>query len=62
MPANQATRCLPPALPVFAGKPAPTGCLRHVRIGVPLPKAPFSCPPVLLPLARRMRALSFSTC
>ncbi|PYC12219.1 diguanylate cyclase [Pseudomonas mosselii] len=24
-PAKQATRCMAPALPVFAGKPAPTG-------------------------------------
>ncbi|AZL67178.1 hypothetical protein EJA05_05255 [Pseudomonas oryziphila] len=26
LPANQATRYLAPATPVFAGKPAPTGC------------------------------------
>ncbi|PTV63404.1 hypothetical protein DBL03_06865 [Pseudomonas putida] len=27
VPAKQATRCLAPALPVFAGKPAPTGAV-----------------------------------
>jgi len=25
MPAKQATRCMAPAVPVFAGEPAPTG-------------------------------------
>jgi len=27
MPAKQAPRCMAPALPVFAGMPAPTGTL-----------------------------------
>ncbi|MCE0969005.1 hypothetical protein LU660_27940, partial [Pseudomonas sp. NMI4491_12] len=31
-PAKQATRCLAPALPVFAGTPAPTGMAVQQRL------------------------------
>ena len=46
MPAKQATRCMAPAAPVFAGEPAPTGrgytrqpCIQPVKqrqAGLPL--------------------------
>ncbi|WBM30619.1 hypothetical protein [Pseudomonas sp. NY11382] len=35
-PAKQATRCLAPALPVFAGTPAPTGGLRWLGVAAVL--------------------------
>ncbi|SPO56878.1 protein of unknown function [Pseudomonas sp. JV551A1] len=36
MPANQATRWLAPAAPVFAGKPAPTGAVHGLACAIPV--------------------------
>ncbi|NWL49770.1 hypothetical protein DZA28_21505 [Pseudomonas alloputida] len=55
VPAKQATRCMAPATPVFAGTPAPTGAATRSKLGRPLVSHPtqaqFSCMICALPKA-----------